>query len=169
MRFRQTLLIILLLSSIAKADYWVQKANVGGLNRADATGFSLNGKGYIGTGYSGSYQSDWWEYDPASDTWTQKASYPGGGIVEAASFTIGSFGYVVSSPSSNDVYRYDPTANTWTAVAPFPGGTRQAAVAFSINNKGYVCTEWDSVCRTTTYGSMMPIRIRGHKNRSCLH
>ncbi len=135
------LAVSLFLQTHVSADYWVQKADVGGVTRGDATGFAIGGKCYMGTGYNSStYLSDWWEYDPATDVWTQKASHPGSGIVEAASFTIGSFGYVVSAPVSNDVYKYDPVANTWTPVASFPGGSRQAAVGFSINNKGYICT-----------------------------
>ncbi|MFM7079454.1 MAG: T9SS type A sorting domain-containing protein [Bacteroidota bacterium] len=168
---RKVLLIVIsvLFYSQAWADYWVQKADVGGVTRGDATGFTLGGKCYMGTGYNAStYLSDWWEYDPAADTWTQKASHPGNGIVEAASFTIGPFGYVVSAPLSNDVYSYDPATNTWTAVASFPGGSRQAAVSFSINNKGYVCTgmglgfsyndlwEYDPVLDTWSQKSSMP-------------
>jgi N-acetylneuraminic acid mutarotase len=134
------LVLILILPIFTKADYWLQKANFGGISRADATGFSLNGKGYIGTGYTGVYSSDWWEYDPATDAWTQKANYPGGGIVEASAFTIGSKGYVLPAPSGTDLWQYDPIANTWNSMAPFPGGARQAAVAFSIDNKGYITT-----------------------------
>lgn len=159
--------VFLILPIMVHGNFWVQKANVGGLPRADATGFSLNGKAYMGTGYAGTYQSDWWEYDPATDSWSQKASYPGGGIVEAVSFTIGNYGYVVASPSSNDVYRYDPLTNTWTAMAPFPGGPRQAAVSFSIGNKGYVSTgmwstsyndlwEYDAISNTWTQKSNLP-------------
>jgi N-acetylneuraminic acid mutarotase len=168
---RRLLLIISFFSICfhAKSDFWVQKANVGGVNRGDATGFSLGGKCYMGTGYNAStYLSDWWEYDPATDSWTQKASHPGTGIVEAAAFTIGSFGYVVSAPLSNDVYKYDPLTNTWTPVASFPGGTRQAAVGFSINNKGYICSgmglgfsyndlwEYDPVADAWSQKSSMP-------------
>jgi hypothetical protein len=99
MRLLQTLLILFLLASTAKADYWVQKSNVGGLNRADATGFSLNGKGYMGTGYSGTYQSDWWEYDPASDTWTQKPP---------------------SQSAHSDTWYHHPVAMTCTAMIRLP-------------------------------------------------
>jgi N-acetylneuraminic acid mutarotase len=168
---RHTLLItVLVVTSLhATADFWVQKADVGGLTRGDATGFAIGGKCYMGTGYnSGNYLSDWWEYDPVTDSWTQKASHPGTGVVEAVSFTIGSFGYVVSAPISNDVYKYDPAANSWTAVASFPGGSRQAAVGFSINNKGYVCTgmglglsyndmwEYDATSDSWTQKASMP-------------
>jgi N-acetylneuraminic acid mutarotase len=74
------------------ANYWTQKADFGGIPRADGIGFSIGNKGYMGTGYTGTYSTDWWEYDPATNTWTQKANFGGSGIVESVSFTIGSMG-----------------------------------------------------------------------------
>jgi len=139
---RKLILVLFLISfsSPIKADYWTQKANFAGLNRADATGFAIGNKCYIGTGYIGVYATDWWEYDPITDVWTQKANYGGSGIIEAVSFAIGSRGYVLSSPSGNDFWQYDPSANTWAAMDTFPGSQRQAAVAFAIDNKGYITT-----------------------------
>lgn len=40
-----------------------------------ATGFSINSKGYIGTGYDGNSKKDFWEYDPATNSWTQKVHF----------------------------------------------------------------------------------------------
>lgn len=40
---------------------WIRVADFGGIQRRHAVGFSINGKGYIGTG-SGS--KDFWEFDP---------------------------------------------------------------------------------------------------------
>src|SRR5215204_1195744 len=100
--------ICILFSGHLLADYWLQKANFGGSNRADATGFAIGNKCYIGTGYTGTYATDWWEYDPITNVWTQKANYGGSGIFEAVSFVIGSRGYVLSAPSGNDFWQYDP-------------------------------------------------------------
>lgn len=108
--------------------------------RADATGFSIGTKGYIGTGYTGTYSTDWWEWDQATDTWTQKANYPGPGIVEAVAFSIGGKGYVLPAPTGNDFWCFDPVANSWSAKATFPGDARQAAVAFAIDIMGYITT-----------------------------
>jgi N-acetylneuraminic acid mutarotase len=101
---------------------------------------SINGKGYIGTGFTGTYSTDWWEWDPATNVWTQKANYPGSGIVEASAFNIGDYGYVLSSPTGNDFWRFDPATNSWSQMAPFAGAARQAAVAFAIDSKGYITT-----------------------------
>ena len=127
-------------SQMVFADFWLQKANFAGSNRADATGFAINGKGYIGTGFTGTYSTDWWEWDQATNVWTQKANYPGAGIVEASAFSIGDYGYVLPAPIGNDFWRFDPASNSWSQMAPFPGPARQAAVAFAIDSKGYITT-----------------------------
>ncbi|MBL0340315.1 MAG: T9SS type A sorting domain-containing protein [Bacteroidetes bacterium] len=134
------IIVHLLLFHSIKADYWTQKADFGGLNRADATGFSSGTKGYLGTGFTSTYATDWWEYDQPTNTWTQKANYGGTGIVEAAAFSIGSKGYVLPAPIGNELWQYDPILNSWTQMALFPGTARQAAVAFSIDTKGYIAT-----------------------------
>lgn len=49
------------------ANSWVQKSNFGGTERAVATGFAINGKGYIGFGddsTQGAFTTDLWEYTP---------------------------------------------------------------------------------------------------------
>lgn len=125
-------------------DTWTQKANFGGVAREAAVGFSLLGKGYIGTGDTASNcLNDFWEYDPGTNLWTQKANYPmqvGG----AAAFAIDSIGkgYVgtggpFSSPITDAFYEYDPVANTWTPRANFPPNGRVGAMGFSIGYKGY--------------------------------
>src|SRR3972149_4634935 len=74
-------------------DIWVQKADFGGTGRYPATGFSMGTKGYIGTGYDGSYRKDFWEWDQATNVWTQKADFYG--IRWAATgFSIGNKGYI---------------------------------------------------------------------------
>jgi N-acetylneuraminic acid mutarotase len=123
------------------ANTWTQKLSLGAA-RAGATGFGLNGKGYVGLGdgSSGSLR-DFWEYDPAGNTWTQKADYSGGARAYPASFTIGSKGYVGTgysiSGTTSDFWEFDPVANTWTAKAAYGGGTIYNTKGFSLNNKGY--------------------------------
>jgi len=141
MKFLHLILITATLLPInVFADYWTQKADFGGINRADATGFAIGTKGYIGTGFTTTYSQDWWEYDQATNTWVQKANYGGSGIVEAAAFSVGSKGYILPAPIGNDLWQYDSQLDTWTQMAVFPGSARQAAVAFSIDTKGYITT-----------------------------
>ena len=65
--------------------------------RTQAVAFSVNGKGYVGTGFnigSGGTLDDFEEYDPILDSWTSIASFPGGPRTLAVGIAIGSKGYV---------------------------------------------------------------------------
>lgn len=45
--------------------------------RNACAGFSVGNKGYFGTGGDlAGVTSDWFEYDPSTDSWTQKTSFP---------------------------------------------------------------------------------------------
>src|SRR5947207_3023464 len=83
------------LSNSHAQDTWTRKADFGGAERMEAVGFSIGGKGYIGTGYCGGCGfRDFWEYDPASNAWTQKADFPGTAELLAVGFSINSKGYI---------------------------------------------------------------------------
>src|ERR1044071_3179889 len=86
------------LNSSKAQDTWVQKADFGGVSRASAVGFSINTKGYIGSGYfyNGTLHvfKDFWEYDPLTDSWTQKANLGGVARSGAIGFSIGNKGYI---------------------------------------------------------------------------
>jgi hypothetical protein len=122
---------------------WTQKADCGGPGRLQAVGFSINSKGYIGTGYNNytGALNDFWEYNPSTNTWTQKANFGGTPRSEAIGFGIGTKGYIGTAANTpNDFWEYDPSTNTWTQKAVFSGNPRQAAVGFSRGNKGYIGT-----------------------------
>ena len=131
---------------------WISKANLGGLARHGAIGFSIGTKGYLGTGFAANFiaQNDLWEWDQPTNVWTQKANVPGTARGYAAGFSIGTKGYIGTGYDStgigvtNDFYEYDPTLNTWTQKANFAGPPRDAPVSFSIGNKGYIGTGDDS-------------------------
>ncbi|MFK7787366.1 MAG: kelch repeat-containing protein [Crocinitomicaceae bacterium] len=61
------------------SDTWTSKAPVGPMERREAMGFALNGKGYLGTGGNGTISSlgDMWEYTPSTDTWVQIEDFQG--------------------------------------------------------------------------------------------
>lgn len=133
-------------------DTWTQMANMPGVARRNAVAFSLGAFGYVGTGMShnesafGSTLSDFWKYDPSTNTWSSVANYPGNsgnGIYFATAFAVQNKGYVCggkAGPNSyrSDLWEYDPTSNAWTQKANFPGGVRYQHCSFSINNSGYV-------------------------------
>ena len=140
--------VMLISCSGSRSPYgtWVQKADFIGKARNSAVGFSIGGKGYVGTGYDGSYCKDFWEYDPAQNTWTQKADFGGTARNSAVAFSIGSKGYIGTGYDGayyKDFWEYDPAQNTWTQKADFGGKARKAAVGFSIESKGYIGTGYD--------------------------
>lgn len=123
---------------------WTLKTNFGGTNRTRAVGFNIGGKGYIGTGFDGSYKDDFWEYDPTTDVWTQMANFPGGVRADAAGFSVLGKGYIgtgYDGTLKQDFWEYDQLTNTWTQRPDFPGGPRMNAVGverYSI--AGYIGT-----------------------------
>jgi len=137
------------------SNTWTQKADFPGGVRFDAVGFSIGNKGYIGMGTDDGFftereQTDFWEYDPASNSWTKKADFPGGKRLGTVGFSIGNKGYIgtgiiweksdFSNDYKKDFWEYDPSTNVWTKKADFPGEERAYAVGFSVGNKGYVGT-----------------------------
>lgn len=126
-------------------DTWTQKANFGGVPRYQATGFSLLGKGYIGTGISSaSYEYDFWQFDPFANAWFQKANLTltgrsgstGFAIEVAGRGYIGS-GILITGSYTASFFEYNPYNDTWTQKASFPGGSRVGVTGFSVWNKGY--------------------------------
>jgi N-acetylneuraminic acid mutarotase len=114
-----------------------------------AVAFSINGKGYVGTGYDGDNKlADFWQYDPTTNTWTQMDNFPGVARIKAIGFSIGNYGYVGTgygddSNDQNDFYKFDPTAATgsqWTQVKSILGSKRRGATVFTYNSKAYVFT-----------------------------
>ena len=126
-------------------DTWVQKASLPGETRGQAVSFSIGNKGYLGTGQKyrccNNDLSDFYEYNPLTNTWTRKADFGGGFRSAASGFSIGNKGFVVAGATFflifNDTWEYDPTTDVWIQRANF-NSTRANATAFSIGNKGYV-------------------------------
>src|SRR5688572_21104999 len=86
------------------------------LNRYTAVAFTINGKGYYGTGYN-TWEKDMWEYDATTNAWTQKASMPAAAPTRQAAvgFSIVNYGYVGLGASTSyyvDLWRFDPVANS---------------------------------------------------------
>ncbi len=125
------------------------------LQKEISCGFSIGTKGYIGTSgnvYTNDFTTEFWEYDPATNSWTQKASLPiTPSRYGAVGFSIGTKGYIGiggksgfnSDPYYKDFWEWDQATNIWTQKADFPGNARVAAVGFSIGNKGYIGTGYD--------------------------
>lgn len=131
---------------------WTTKAPYGGQARYFANCFTINGKGYMGSGsyrqdriHQAYYLNDFWEYDPEHDLWTRKADIPEQGRFAGIGMSIGDKGYIglgfyYYDTRMFDFYEYYPAADRWTRKADYPGSGPVQAVAFTIGNRGYVGT-----------------------------
>jgi len=141
-------------------DTWVSKTAFSGGQRSYGTGFCINGKIYAGTGNNNDLvndaSSDWWVYDPGTDSWSSVASVPGSPRRDASCFVLNGMGYLClgidgysSAVPQNDLWMYDPTKNTWTAESNYGGGKASCAVSFSMGNVAYVGTGLNSTNSNT--------------------
>ena len=129
------------LTAMPPGDTWTQKTNFSGVSSSGGVGFSIGSKGYMGLG---TFQNDFWEYDPATNAWTQKANFPAGLYEQHLGFSIGSKGYVAALNGTTEVFfEYNPVGNLWTAKANVGGVGRLDAFAFSTSTKGYIGTGRD--------------------------
>ncbi len=129
---------------------WTKLAPFPGKGRTDAVAFSVNGKGYVGTGFDGDYYlKDIWEYNPSTNTWTQKDDFLGGTRRYAVGFALKNYGYIGTGKDGdnlaarNDFFRFNPAAASgqqWEKVASIAGAKRTEATAFTYKDKAYVCT-----------------------------
>jgi N-acetylneuraminic acid mutarotase len=122
-----------------------------GLSGGDSTngrfagiGFSIGSKGYmgLGDGNDGTFYSDLFQYDPATNSWTQMASCPAA-LAVAVCMVINNIAYVGLGQTgivqnSNAWFAYDPSTNTWTRKADFPGVGRPLAIGIAMGNIGLV-------------------------------
>jgi N-acetylneuraminic acid mutarotase len=126
---------------------WTQLPSLPGQPRNGCVAFSINGKGYIGTGANDKMNmQDIWEYNPGTKTWTEKDPMPGDARYDATSFVINGKAYICGGfngrKAFNDTWEFDPSqpaGQQWIERASFPSKTR-AAVAFVLDNKGYMVT-----------------------------
>ncbi|MEX0360613.1 MAG: Kelch repeat-containing protein, partial [Allomuricauda sp.] len=135
-----------------ETDTWSEKAGFEIAGRAGAVGFSINGKGYIATGFRDQppLLSDVWEYNPINDSWTQKTSLPQGmERYSSFGFSLDGKGYLGMGRDGNDnifddLWEFDPNANngmgSWRSLTPFPNNTnRQSTFATATENgKAYI-------------------------------
>ncbi|MDX1939499.1 MAG: hypothetical protein SFU99_03050 [Saprospiraceae bacterium] len=125
---------------------WTRKADFVGTPRYNSVGFSINGKGYIGTGYDGNWLKDFYEYDPDTDTWTQVVSLKGAKREEAFAFVIDGKAYV-GGGRNNGIYEYDfwafdPASQEWTQKNDLNEDDnyaviRHAGLGLSVGGLGY--------------------------------
>jgi len=123
---------------------WRQRRNLPE-GRQEATGFAINGKGYVAMGRtpSNSYRADILEYDPNLDSWSTKLTLAEElGRISTVSFVIDNKAYIGTGLGDfayfNDLWEFDPQTNGWIRKADLPLGIRYGAIAFTIGSLGYV-------------------------------
>lgn len=127
---------------------WIERSVFDGTPRSSSISFTIDNKGYTGTGYDGDdYLSDFWEYDIAGNYWSQKADFPGTSRSAASSFAINNKGYIGTGYDGDvelsDFWEYNTETNSWTQKADFAGGLRREAIGFGFNEFGYIGTGYD--------------------------
>ena len=125
--------------------YWTQVAALPGDYRAQAVGFNIGNKGYVGTGINqdGVYLKDFYEFDGAA--WTTRTPCPLSARIDAVGFGINGKGYITTGYDGSyqkDIARFDPSNNTWTTagIPTLGGDKRRGAIALVYNNVAYVVT-----------------------------
>ena len=135
------ILCVLICCAFNALAQWGPAIPFPGTDRDGASGFSINGKGYIA---SGLFSSDTWEFDPAGNSWSPQANLNGNQtIIFAASIAVNNKGYMVCGDSAfgnsiNAVREYDPAADAWTPKNNFPGGNRVGLAAWVANGRVFV-------------------------------
>ena len=132
-------------------DVWKPGVHFPGPELESGVAFTLDGKGYLGTGRQDdpvmSSLNEFWQYDPENNVWKPKRPFPGearddavGFAIETPTFKRGYIGTGIEEETNaySDFYEYDPEMDTWREVAalPVPSGLDDG-IAFSINGKGY--------------------------------
>ena len=122
-------------------DNWTRKSNMPTEHSTGQVSFTLNNKGYVGTGLYESYSpvSDFYEYDPAMDTWTTIPDFP---VISAGSvaFQIGGKAYAGTGTDWSDIrkhfWSYSPGNTAWSSIPDPPSDfpTRYMACGFSIGD-----------------------------------
>lgn len=84
----------------AQSETWTRKNDLDeeddySIMRSNATGFSMNGVGYIATGYNSGSLGTIWAYTPSTDTWEELANLEATTRQDAVSFSNGTRGFVL--------------------------------------------------------------------------
>lgn len=86
------------------------------ISRSGGVAFTINGLGYVATGYSGAMDRTVWEYNPDADSWTQKNDIEASVASrrDAVAFVIEGSAFVATGSSGSsffyDMWIFDPTS-----------------------------------------------------------
>ena len=152
---------------------WREITSFDGPSRYGAIAFTINNKGYVGTGYgeNSTYLKDFYCFDPSTETWSKSTALGGNKRSEAVVFVINNVAYVCTGYNGGYVYdfwKYDGNANpdvvVWEQLRDiydsdddesydddYDNIIRNNAVAFVSGGKGYVTTGGRGTSGTVTW------------------
>lgn len=150
---------------------WKQVAslptNPGTTGRHSAIANSISDVGYVGCGYDGNYEKDFYKYNPTTNTWSTFAGFPGDKRIGGTSFIINNQMYVCTGINNGayttDCWSYNPAGDAWTQhhnlanqttgsdIYDYSAVARAYAVSFTLNNMGFVAVGSNSSVRTDCY------------------
>ena len=142
---RYALVVITLVGSISKAQYWTPKTPFPDVVEASYS-FTIEDRMFAGGGLNGVTPAVEYtglnEYIASTNSWVPRAPLP------VARYGVGGFsilgkGYVacgwhIGSPQLTDLWEYDPIGDSWTQKANFPGPGRYSTISVATTTKGYV-------------------------------
>lgn len=126
-------------------DTWSTMENSPMPKGLDQIGFSIGGKGYVGSGsgLSTTNLTEFWEYDAQLNQWSRKADLPGQDRFDAVGFSVGNYGYFgLGRHRTNllfDFWEYHPTTDTWVQIDSCHYAALYA-LGIGIGSKGYIGT-----------------------------
>lgn len=120
----------------------------------DATGFSVGGFGFLGTGYyiNGGYTKDWFKFTPGKydyqggqygGTWSRMKPFPGEARKAAIGFALNGKGYLgfgtsASGQKLRDLWEYDFNSDSWTRKNDFWGEGFENGIFMTVGDVVYV-------------------------------
>ena len=140
---KSVLLAIMLFSCVIAFSQWTTKTDLTGVGKNHPVTFTINGKGYVFTGYNydlNRVYADGYIYDPETDLWTQLSNFPGGarGLAVGAAYNgKGYLGFGVANSYFDDLWEYDPVNDSWKELASCPCMPRRHP-AFTITTNGKI-------------------------------
>jgi hypothetical protein len=99
-------------------DQWLQRASFPGVSTGGSSGFAIQQRGYVTTGYVGGLSvvtEQVWSFHPATNTWNQEIDFPGSKRRFIVAFAIHDRGYMGTGTNGinfNDFWQFNPTDNT---------------------------------------------------------